>query len=186
MKTICKKLWLKINLWAFKYCPPGYRADTEMSLNLLNWLVAVIYSLITFAYGFIYSCRRIVIWKESLDNEIRPLSEQEIEILLDAYQLLKQSGGEMGMSPFFELVQETLCWYSLSGILVMVTFMVSHYMHYRSETKSIYVMKRLKGNKLIESYFMVPVRCFYIHMAICLGLLLVYYLSYRIAIGTLL
>lgn len=186
MKIICKKLWLKINLWAFKYCPPGYRADTEMSLNLLNLLVAVIYSLITFGYGFIYSCRRIAIWKESLKNETRPYSDQEIEILLDAFQLLEQSGGEMVMTPFVQMVQETLCWFFLSGILVMVTFMLSHYMHYRSETKSIYVMKRLKGNKLKESYFKVPISCFFIHMSICLVLLVVYFLMYQIAIKILL
>lgn len=186
MRAICKKIWLKINLWAFKYCPPGYRADKEMSLNLLNWLVAVAYSLITFSNAFIYSCRRIVIWKVSLKNETRPYSEQEIEILLDAFQFLEQSGGEMVMTPFFEMVQETLCWFLLSGILVMIIFMISHYMHYRSETKSIYVMKRLKGNKLRESYLKVPVRCFVIHMIICICLVLIYLLCYQLAIKILL
>lgn len=186
MKAICKKIWLKINLWAFKYCPPGYRADTEMSLNLLNWLVAVIYSLITFGHDFYNDCSRILEWKEWLKDVPRYLEMRTEDFRGYGHYLVEQSKIEMVMTPFFEMVQETLCWFLLSGILVMIIFMISHYMHYRSETKSIYVMKRLKGNKLRESYYKVPVRCFVIHMIICICLVLIYLLCYQLAIKILL
>lgn len=186
MKTICKKLWLKINLWAFKYCPPGYRADAEMSVVLMNWIVALIYSLITFGYGLINDCIRILSWKNWLKNDAPIHLKQHIEIRTDALQLIEQSKEEMIMTPFLNLISGTLIWFLLSGVLVMLMFVISHYMHYRSETKSIYVMKRLKGNKLIESYFKVPVSCFFIHMAICLGLVGAYFLIYQIAIKILL
>lgn len=186
MKAICKKLWLKINLWAFQYCPPGYRADTEMSIVLMNWVVALIYSLITFGYGLINDCIRILRWKDWLKNKAPIHLKQHEWIRQDALQLMEQSKEEMVMTPFYNLISGTLIWFLLSGVLVMVMFIISHYMHYRSETKSIYVMKRLKVNKLKESYFRVPVSCFFIHMAICLGLVVVYYLIYQIAIKILL
>ena len=182
MKTICKKLWLKINLWAFKYCPPGYRADTEMSLNLLNWLVALIYSLITFGYGLFNDCIRILRWKACLKNDVPRYLEMRTEDFRGyGRYLMEQSKMEMVMTPFYDFATKILLWFFLSGVLVMVMLMVSHYMHYRWETKSIYVMWRLKGNKLAESYFKVPIWCFVIHMTSCLVLLVVLCLINQLA-----
>ena len=187
MKAICKKLWLKINLWAFQYCPPGYRADTEMSIVLMNWVVALIYSFIIFGYGVINDCIRILSWKACLKKYVPRYLEMRTEEYREyGRYLIEQSKEEMVMTPFYDLVSKTLCWFLLSGVLVMLMFIISHYIHYRRETKSIYVMKRLKGNKLIESYFKVPVSCFFIHMAICFGVLVVCFLSYQMAIKILL
>lgn len=174
MKTIYKKLWLKINLWAFKYGPPGYRADTEMSIVLINLVVALIYSIITYCYGLINDCIRILKWKDYLKNDVpRYLGMRTEEFRGYGRYLLEQSKIEMVMTPFCDFATKIILWFILSGVLVMMMLIVAHYMHYRFETKSIYVMKRLKGNKLTESYFKVPVWCFVIHMASCMVLLVV-------------
>lgn len=185
MKTRISKLWINNIIWASKYCPPGYRADKEMTTILASLLIAIVFSLVTFGYGFISDCQRISSYNDFLENEAPRLLNQHEMIRNDTLMIIQQIEEDMHMTPFSDLVSAMLLWFLLSGILISVVYMISHYMYYRHETKSIYVMMRINSNRLKESYFKVPLWCFLIHILTCLGLLVVFFMSYRIAIGIL-
>ena len=186
MKTRISKLWINNIIWASKYCPPGYRADYEMTTILASLLIAIVFSLVTFGYGFISDCQRITAYNDFLENEAPIRLNQHEMIRNDTLMIIQQIEEDMHMTPFYDLVSKMLLWFLLSGGLVSGAYMISHYLYYRYETKSIYVMMRINSNRLKESYFKVPVWCFLIHIFTCLGLLIVFYASYRIAIGILL
>lgn len=186
MKRRLSKLWIKNIIWASKHCPPGYRADYEMTTILASLLIAIVFSLVTFGYGFISDCQRITAYNDFLENEAPIRLNQHEMIRNDTLMIIQQIEEDMHTTPFYDLVSKMFLWFLLSGGLVSGAYMISHYLYYRHETKSIYVMMRINSNRLKESYFKVPVWCFLIHIFTCLGLLIVFYASYRIAIGILL
>ncbi len=185
MKRFWSKLWINNIIWATKHCPPGYRADKEMTTILISLVIAAIFSVVTFGYGFVNDCQRILSYNDFIENKAPIFLNQHVEIKNHAIMIMEAIEEDYHMTPYTDLVLESVLWFVLSGVLVSVTYIISHYRYYRSETKSIYVMMRLNYNRLRESYFKLPILCFLIHILTCLGLLLVFYLCYRIAISIL-
>lgn len=185
MKQIWSKIWLKIIIWASKYCPPGYRYDKEMKTILVSWLLAIIISLITFGYGFAQDCQRISSYNDYMENEAPILLTKHPVLQNDALIIMQMIEEDYHMTPFYILVSGTVLWFVLSAIFVSGAYIISHYRYYRCETKSIYLMMRLDSNRLKESYYKVPLCGFVLHILTCIFLLTVYFVSYQIAIGLL-
>ena len=139
-----------------KMCPPGYELKTEYRIFWI-WMT----------FSIIYSMRFLIEYVNAYDNLFYFNGQMRVLNL------------EMRMPGFFVLLDDAFDAFFL-GVVILVFVFAMHYAYYRRESKSIYLMKRLKNRKLLRmSYFGTP--CIYglIFLGTGILLLIIYYMIYR-------
>ena len=139
-----------------KMCPPGYELKVEYRLFWI-WMI----------FSILYSMRFLIEYVNAYNNLF--LYNGQTRVL----------NSEMRMPRFFYLLEGAFDPFYLGLVVVLFVFAL-HYDYYRRESKSIYLMKRLKDRRLLKiTYFGTP--CVYglIFIGTVILLLIVYYMIYR-------
>lgn len=133
---IMKRIWNKISSVPDKIgrlCPPGFDYRSETSSN------GVLFGLgVGMSFQFLF---RLQDAHDELFMWYRDLSQGQTE---PVYQI---KPGAIA-TPFVELM-EGYWWWFLPWLIALLIWGGAHYVYYHRETKSIYVMRRLKKSGVI-------------------------------------
>ena len=144
-----------------RFSPPGYEIEQEVKVFRIGLLLSVLLSLgfgISYLIAFI-ACHDYLYLKEFSfwvlnENAVMPL--------------------------FTDILGRWLMGFPILSI-VMLAFIPVHYMQYWQETKSIYVMRRLR--KPLELHYrcwVIPVSCAMISLVVAFFVCLIYYGLYML------
>lgn len=148
----------KIEAWS----PPGFAYKDAFYLSLLLLWLSTLPSLLFFpryfeAHSFLFG------------HSGRSKTGQWIKVL----------DPNAVMPSFGSLIDGTVRWFVVAAIIMAVCLLVSHYMYYRKESKSIYVMKRLKDRSILrKTYVMVPLTYAAMYLVTAAAIYLLYYVFY--------
>lgn len=148
-----ENLQLKALQWLKENCPPGYGYAEEWRAFWVWLAVCVFYSL-GFFWRYIEAHDALYYWNAN-ERYLIP---------------------DIKMVPFYELAESIPRWFLGSGILLAVTVIIMHYHYYRRDSKSIYLMCRIKDRSFLrKTYVKVPITYLAVLAVVCGLLLLLYY-----------
>ena len=148
--------------WKQKNSPPGYEYEKE-SHGFWLWLLIFTF----FSLGF------FVRYHNALNNLYCRIEGERV--LIEGVKMV----------PFYELVESILIGALVSGVAFVAILIVSRFVYYRSDSKSIYTMRRIKDRTVLwTSYVKVPITYFVIQMLICAVLVLLYFWYYMLLTPT--
>ena len=137
-------------------CPPGYEIKGEYRL-FWCWLV----------FCIAYSVKFLLQYSDAYHNLFHYTRQGKV---LNVY---------MRMPTFSALLEDSMRGFAFGAVL-LIAVILWHYLYYRKESKSIYLMKRLGNSQLlIKTYIGTTLVYGGILLGTCLLLLLIYYGIYR-------
>jgi len=137
-------------------CPPGYEIKGEYRVFWL-WLI----------FSVIYSMKFLLKYYDAYSNLFQYSRQGKV---LNPY---------MRMPAFSALLEDAMRGFLFSAVL-LIAVIIWHYLYYRRESKSIYLMKRLGNSRLLmKTYLGTAVVYGAAYLGIYLLLLLIYYGIYR-------
>lgn len=140
----------------FSLCPPGYDMTVEYRVFWI-WLIASIAYSIKFLLNYDQAYARLF-YRTSEGLVLNPMRKM----------------------PYFEDLLEDSMNLFIFGIFFLIMVFALHYLHYRRESKSIYVMRRLKNTSILwKTYLGTPIVYGIIFLVTALCMLAIYYGIYR-------
>lgn len=163
---MCRKIREKLQKWnemlqeiLVRVSPPGYEIAGEYRSFWIYLCSCVIYSL-SFFFQYQEEYEALYYWKSEGLYAVRTLRPD-------------------GRMPLFVQILDGSLLFFAGGVLLLGTFVLMRFLHYRRESRSIYVMKRLKDRSILyRSYYQAPLILGGILLTVMLLLVAVYYLFY--------